>query len=144
MANYGDLSLDQAILQLITQHEVPDQATLLRHLGADGFKLTQGTLSRRLAKLNVEKRKGRYQRVIPADHPFPAYNLLESPPNLLVLQTGPGLGMALAIRVDRTQIPGIAGTIAGEDTLLVIAAKGATLDELKERLAQVLGPAKDA
>lgn len=142
MANYGDLSLDQAILQLILQHEVPDQASLIRLLAEDGFRLTQGTLSRRLAKLNVEKRKGRYQRVIPADHPFPAYSVLESPPNLLVLQTGPGLGMALAIRVDRSSVPGIAGTIAGEDTLLVIAAKGATLDELKGRLAEVLGPAE--
>lgn len=140
MANYGDLSLDQAILQLILQHEVPDQASLLRLLAEDGFKLTQGTLSRRLAKLNVEKRKGRYQRVIPEDHPFPAYAVVDSPPNLLVLQTGPGLGMALAIRVDRSSVPGIAGTIAGEDTLLVIAAKGATLEELKGRLAEVLGP----
>lgn len=59
--------------------------------------------------------------------------------NLLVLQTGPGLGMALAIRVDRTRVPGVAGTLAGEDTLMVAVAKGFTLAEVRTQLENVLG-----
>ena len=97
MASSGKMSLDQAILRVIASHDVPDQATLLGLLAQEHFNLTQGTLSRRLAKLSVQKREGHYQRVIPQDHPLPPYTLIESPPNLLVLQTGPGLGMALSL-----------------------------------------------
>ena len=135
----GRMSLDQAILRLIVSHDVPDQATLLGLLAQEHFKLTQGTLSRRLAKLSVQKSEGRYERVIPRDHPLPPYTLMESPPNLLVLQTGPGLGMALAIRVDRTVVPGVAGTLAGEDTLFVAVAKGSTLEEVRTELERILG-----
>jgi len=139
MAPSGRMSLDQAILRLITSHEVPDQATLLEFLAKEEFKLTQGTLSRRLAKLSIQKREGRYQRVIPQDHPLPPYSLMESPPNLLVLQTGPGFGMALAIRVDRSVVPGVAGTLAGEDTLFVAVAKESSLAEVRAQLERVLG-----
>jgi len=139
MASSGRMSLDQAILRLISSHEVPDQATLLALLAHEDFKLTQGTLSRRLSKLSIQKREGRYQRVIPQDHPLPPYSLVESPPNLLVLQTGPGFGMALAIRVDRSVVPGVAGTLAGEDTLFVAVAKDSTLAEVRAQLERVLG-----
>ncbi len=139
MSSAGRMSLDQAILRLIASHDVPDQATLLTLLAQEDFKLTQGTLSRRLAKLSVQKREGRYERVIPRDHPLPPYSLTEAPPNLLVLQTGPGLGMALAIRVDRTVVPGVAGTLAGEDTLFVAVAKGSSLAEVRAHLERILG-----
>jgi len=139
MASSGKMSLDQAILRVIASHDVPDQATLLGLLAQEHFNLTQGTLSRRLAKLSVQKREGHYQRVIPQDHPLPPYTLIESPPNLLVLQTGPGLGMALAIRVDRSSAPGVAGTLAGEDTLFVAVAKHSTLAEVRAQLERILG-----
>jgi len=139
MASSGRMSLDQAILRLIASHDVPDQATLLDLLAKEGFQLTQGTLSRRLAKLSIQKREGQYQRVIPQDHPLPPYSLMESPPNLLVLQTGPGFGMALAIRVDRSIVPGVAGTLAGEDTLFVAVAKDSTLAEVRAQLERILG-----
>jgi transcriptional regulator of arginine metabolism len=138
----GKMSLDQAILTLIAAQEVPDQATLLGLLAKEGFQLTQGTLSRRLARLSVQKREGRYQRVIPHDHPRPPYSFWEAPPNLLMLRTGPGFGMALGIRVDRSDVPGVAGTIAGEDTLLVAVSHGHSLAQVRERLEKILGPAQ--
>jgi transcriptional regulator of arginine metabolism len=136
----GRMSLDQAILHVIAVQSIPDQASMLEWLAGEGFQLTQGTLSRRLAKLSVQKREGRYQRVIPHDHPSPPYSLVESPPNLLVLQTGPGLGMALAIRVDRSHVPGVAGTVAGEDTLLIAIARGHELADVRARIEKLLGP----
>jgi transcriptional regulator of arginine metabolism len=136
----GKMSLDQAILHLIGARQIPDQASMLELLAQEGFQLTQGTLSRRLAKLSVQKREGHYQRVIPHDHPMPPYTLFESPPNLLMLQTGPGFGMALAIRVDRSNVPGVAGTLAGEDTLLIAVARGHELSEIRARIEKVLGP----
>ncbi len=71
---------------------------------------------------------------------MPPYTLIESPPNMLVLQTGPGFGMALAIRVDRSNVPGVAGTLAGEDTLIIAITRGHELAEVGARIQQVLGP----
>jgi transcriptional regulator of arginine metabolism len=136
----GKMSLDQAILRLIGQQEISDQASMLNFLAHEGFALTQGTLSRRLAKLSVQKREGRYQRVIPHDHPMPPYSLIESPPNMLVLQTGPGFGMALAVRVDRSNVIGVAGTLAGEDTMIIALARGHELGDVRARIEKVLGP----
>lgn len=138
----GKMSLDQAILHLIGVHQVPDQASMLKLLAEEDFQLTQGTLSRRLTKLSVQKRDGRYQRVIPHDHPMPPYSLVEAPPNLLMLQTGPGFGMALGVRIDRSHVPGVAGTIAGEDTLLIAIARGHELAEVRARVEKVLGPSQ--
>ena len=133
-------TLDQAILMLIERHPVPDQASLIELLAQTGHRTSQGSISRRLARLSVQKRDGSYRRVIPENHPLPAYSLVESPPNLLVLRAGPSFGMALAIRLDRSRIPGIAGTVAGEDTLLVILEAGTTLAEARARIVDILGP----
>ena len=137
------MSLDQAILHLVSTHVVPDQATLLSLLAQEGFSLTQGTLSRHLAKLSIQKREGHYQRVIPKDHPLPPYELHLSPPNLILLTTGPGFGMALAVRVDRSHIPGVAGSIAGEDSLLIVIAGGTPIAEVQARLIEILGQPQD-
>lgn len=133
-------SLDQAILLTIERQAVPDQATLIRLLAKEGHRTSQGSVSRRLARLSIQKQDGSYRQVVPENHPLPPYALVESPPNLLVLRAGPSFGMALAIRLDRSRIPGVAGTIAGEDTLLVILEGGAGLPEVKARIVELLGP----
>ncbi len=137
-------TLDQAILMLIERHEVPDQATLLGLLAREGHRTSQGGISRRMARLSIQKRDGVYRRVIPENHPLPAYTMVGSPPNLLVLRAGPAFGMALAVRLDRSRIPGIAGTVAGEDTLLVVLEAGASLAEVRARIAGVLGQPSSA
>lgn len=133
-------TLDQAILILIERQEVPDQATLIQLLEAQGFATSQGAVSRRLARLSVQKRDGHYRRVVPENHPHPPYQVIESPPNLLLLRTGPGYGMTLAIRIDRNEVPGVAGTLAGEDTVLVVLRPGAETLAVRMSLEQLLGP----
>ncbi len=133
-------TLDQSILMLIERHQVPDQAKLIELLAQEGHRTSQGSVSRRLARLSVQKRDGSYRRVIPENHPLPAYSMVESPPNLLVLRAGPSFGMALAIRLDRSRIAGVAGTVAGEDTLLVILEAGAGLGDVRSRIVELLGP----
>lgn len=133
-------TLDQAILMLIERQDVPDQATLIQLLAEQGYRTSQGAISRRMARLSVQKRDGCYRRVVPENHPHPPYQIIPSPPNLLLLRTGPGYGMALAIRIDRNAVQGIAGTIAGEDSLLVVLRPEAVLDEVQLALEQLLGP----
>jgi len=136
----GKRIIDQVILRLLAEHAVPDQATLLDLLAKDGYALTQGTLSRRLARLSIRKRGGRYQRVPSAAQPPPPYAFVPSAPNLLVLQTHQGLGQALALRVDRTTIRGVAGTVAGEDALFIAIHGDSSLEEVQKEVEQVLGP----
>ncbi|BDU73834.1 arginine repressor [Mesoterricola silvestris] len=139
MIETGKRAIDQVILRLLAEHAVPDQATLLELLASDGFALTQGTLSRRLARLSIRKRGGRYQRVPSATQPAPPYACVPSSPHLLVLQTHHGLGHALALRVDRT-LKGVAGTVAGEDALFVAIHMDSSLEEVRKEVEQVLGP----
>ena len=136
----GKKALDQTILMLLSQHAVPDQATLIGLLAKEGCILTQGTLSRRLARLSVRKQGGRYQRVADLSHPAPPYSIAQSSPNLLVLRTHSGLGAALALRVDRHSVRGVAGTVAGEDALFIAIHGDSTMDEVQTQVEQVLGP----
>jgi|GEM_PF-3369171 len=136
----GKRAIDQAILRLVTLHVVPDQATLLTLLADEGFQLTQGTLSRRLARLSIRKKAGRYQRIATAGLPVPPYAIAQSSPNLLVLQTHQGLGQALALRVDRNTLKGVLGTVAGEDALFIAVHGEFTLQDVQEQVEQVLGP----
>ena len=136
----GKRSVDQAIQRLVSQQSIPDQATLLALLAADGYQLTQGTLSRRLARLSILKRGGRYQKVASFAHPAPPYAVAQSSPNLLVLQTQQGMGQALALRVDRNTVPGVVGTVAGEDALFIAIHGDSSLQEVQDRVALVLGP----
>lgn len=117
-------ALDQAILQLIEAHDLPDQEALLRRLSVQGWSLTQSTLSRHLKKLHVQKVDGAYRRVEAPRPALPAFTLIQAPPNLLVLRTEPGFANALAVRLDRAEIPDLAGTLAGDDTVFIALSGG--------------------
>jgi transcriptional regulator of arginine metabolism len=112
-------TLDEFILHIIEKHALSDQDALRAMLLKLGHDLTQPTLSRHLKKLNVVKTEGRYRRIEPTQATLPAFSMSEAPPNLLVLHTEPGFANALAIKLDHLQIPGMAGTIAGDDTIFI-------------------------
>lgn len=116
-------TLDQAILTLLDRFELTDQENLQKRLEGQGFEVTQSTLSRHLKKLHVQKVEGIYRKVEAPRPALPAFTVTQAPPNLLVLRTEPGFANALAVRLDGAPIPGLAGTIAGDDTIF-IAVKG--------------------
>jgi transcriptional regulator of arginine metabolism len=132
--------LDQAIIKLVSRQSVTDQATLIRLLAEEGFNLTQGTLSRRMARLSIRKRGGRYQRVPVGSNPVPGYTFAQSSPNLLILQTHHGHGHALAQHVDRNAVPGIAGTVVSEDSLFIALHAHTSLEEIQAQVEGILGP----
>lgn len=115
--------LDQALLTLLNRYEFTDQDNLQKYLERQGFEVTQSTLSRHLKKLHVQKVEGVYRKVEAPRPALPAFTVTLAPPNLLVLRTDPGFANALAVRLDGAPIPGLAGTIAGDDTIF-IAVKG--------------------
>jgi transcriptional regulator of arginine metabolism len=124
------------ILDLIRDKAVRSQTELAELLGLDGVQVTQATLSRDLEELRAVKVGGVY--VIPEDG-LPALRPAEQAParlvrllrellnsvdvsgNLVVLRVPPGAAQFLASALDRSGLPDVVGTIAGDDTILVVA-----------------------
>lgn len=131
-------TLDEIILHIIEKHALSDQDALRSMLLKSGHDLTQPTLSRHLKKLNVQKVEGRYRHVEPAHAALPSFSMSEAPPNLLVLRTEPGFANALAIKLDQLQIPGVAGTIAGDDTVFIAVNNQRNVASIKAAVAVAL------
>ena len=143
-----------AILDLIDREPFHNQERLRRRLRQQGFAATQATISRDIKDLGLVKRAadGSYQRP-GAEGPAPdtAIPALERAASeylrsvdrvqqLVVIRTGIGQAQPLAIALDRAQLSESVGTIAGDDTILVIArgARGAAslLKRLKDYIRE--------
>ncbi len=124
-----------AILDVVGQEAVRSQEQLRQRLAARGFDVTQATLSRDIKELGLLKRSsdGAYQPA--ADNTTSPANALdtlsralaeyliniEQVQQLVVLKTGAGQAQLLALTIDRSRLPEVAGTLAGDDTILIIA-----------------------
>lgn len=129
------------LLEVIDREPVHSQEALRKRLHQRGFDATQATISRDIADLGLVKRAGdgAYQRPgVEAANPETALVALERAAaeflrrvervqQLVVIRTGRGQAQALAEAMDRAQLPEAVGTIAGDDTILVIGrgARGA-------------------
>jgi transcriptional regulator of arginine metabolism len=129
----------QALAALLRTRQVSSQALVLEHLRSQGFDATQATISRDLDDLGAVKVRGPDGRLVyalpeagngqDADHDevrrMLGASLLAIVPsgNLVVLRTPPGHAGALASTLDRAGIAGVAGTIAGDDTILVVCTE---------------------
>ena len=154
----------QRIVDLLGHHDVRSQ-TELSHLLADhGVQVTQATLSRdldELAAVKVRGRTGSLVYAVPAEGgdrtPLPATEpaastarlarlcaeLLvsaEGSANLVVLRTPPGAAQFLASAVDKAELPAVLGTIAGDDTVLVIGREPAGALTLARRFLALTEP----
>jgi transcriptional regulator of arginine metabolism len=128
---------------------------LVRLLADDGVESTQATVSRDLDDLGAVKVRvsgGESVYAIPeypADRVVPVDQLrrvmgewvveVESSGNLVVLRTPPGSAHVVASALDRTGIEGSIGTVAGDDTLMVVAAEGTTGENLAVALRNLAG-----
>ncbi|MDY7230588.1 arginine repressor [Hyalangium rubrum] len=131
--------LDEAILRLLEANEIADQAVLQRLLESEGHAPSQSTLSRHLKRLAIQKVGGRYQRVETVAPGSSRATVIEAPPNLLVLKTAPGYAQVIGVMVDRApDIPGVAGTVAGDDTVLIAVRAPELLVEVREQVERLL------
>jgi transcriptional regulator of arginine metabolism len=135
------------ILELLGRESVRNQEQLRHGLRALGVDVTQATLSRDIKELGLMKRAsdGAYQRPMAQAPPggSAATGLsravaefvtgVDRVQNLIVLRTGPGQAHAAAIAIDRAQLGEVVGTIAGDDTILVIARDGTVARDLEVR-----------
>ena len=136
-----DLRLE-AIKMIISGKEVGSQEEVLNELRKEGFTLTQATLSRDLKQLKVAKAasmNGKYVYVLPNEtmsrrshKPLSAGEMLSNPGflsinfsgNLGVIKTRPGYASSIAYNIDNSNVPEILGTIAGDDTIIIVLREG--------------------
>lgn len=122
--------------QIFTQEELADN---LKH--SYGISTTQVTLSRDIRDLGLAKTQEGYRQVAPAaagpDLGIVLTEFLQDArvaQNLIVLRTSPGNANALAVALDKESWPEVVGTIAGDDTVLVVAPDAHTASKLREKL----------
>jgi len=138
------------ILKLITSEAISSQDELRRRLAQVKLRVTQATLSRDIAELKLVKTADGYKSISAGGEesapPLPPLvravrdYLLDVRPadNLLVLKTPPGGAQPLAAAVDSERMREVAGTIAGDDTVLVITPSRATRTAVQQRLEAML------
>ncbi|MCW2796623.1 arginine repressor [Nocardioides sp.] len=147
----------QRIIELVTSIEVHSQGELAELLAESGVRVTQATLSRDLVELDAVKVRapsgalvyavpgegGDRRALAPGETAAAAHRLArlsaellvsaDASANLVVLRTPPGAAQFLASAFDKADFPDIIGTIAGDDTVLVIGRDPAGGDELARR-----------
>ena len=135
------------VIRANTIHTQEELAAALQQLGV---RATQVTLSRDIRELGIVKTADGYREIEaledrpPADEE-PARRAVEEflrdvrlAQNLLVLKTDPGNANPLAVALDRAPWPEVVGTVAGDDTVLVVAPDSAAAQTLKARLNGIL------
>ena len=122
------------ILELIEEYEISTQEALIQRLAENGFESTQTTISRDIRQLRLIKGptgRGTYKYVAPEvrrGNDAPGHNSaltdavlkIEAAQNIIVVKTMAGMANAIAVCVDSLQIKDIIGSVAGDDTLLIV------------------------
>jgi transcriptional regulator of arginine metabolism len=133
------------ILRLVTGQRIASQEELRRRLATQKLRVTQATLSRDLQELRLVKTHEGYKQpsalpeeptpLPPLAHALGEF-LLDIRPaeNLLVLKTPPGGAQPLAAAVDAAKFLEVAGTIAGDDTVLIITPSKKTRESLQKEI----------
>ena len=151
-----------AIRLILSTQEIGSQEELLSKLAKEGFKLTQATLSRDLHQLRVVKSvdsQGHYRYILPRSSNYrhggehgevrpvttaqdnSGFISIKFSGNIAVIRTKPSYAGTLAYNIDNCDFPEIIGTIAGDDTVMLIIAeettKGAVLKILRNIIPNI-------
>ena len=132
----------QTIRRIVSMNSLESQEDLLEELRQEGFESTQTTLSRDLKQLRISKvrvRNGHSVYALPREGQFEPVPTLEEinqtkwrlnfSGNLLVVHTPPGHASMIAYDVDNLKHPFFLGTVAGDDTVIVVLAEGVARED---------------
>jgi transcriptional regulator of arginine metabolism len=139
------------ILDVVGREPVRSQEQLRQHVRAAGFDVTQATLSRDIRELGLVKggADGAYQAPgAPGTTAAGAKPLLhraiaeymtrvDRVQQLVLLRTGPGQAQLLGVAIDSARLPEVVATLAGDDTILVIAPDARRAKTLVRRIEQL-------
>ena len=141
-----------AILDLVRERALSTQAEVASALRESGYDVVQTTVSRDIAELGLVKVRGQNGRLVYAPPGTPngdRYRELalalrrwalsfEASGNLVVVLTPSGYATPLADAIDSSAHPDVIGTVAGENTILVVAREGLTGAEVRDELRSYL------
>jgi transcriptional regulator of arginine metabolism len=133
------------ILQIVRSKGIYTQDELARELGERGVQTTQVTLSRDMREIGLVKTADGYRQLaaekggpelasVVDDH----MQDIRVAQNLVVLKTSPGNANSLAIAIDREELDDVVGTVAGDDTVLVIAADQEAAERFHQKLLALI------
>ena len=142
----------QTILTLVGEERLASQEEIRARLAALGLEATQSTISRDVEELGLARVHDHdgVRYVVPGNGAAPVplrllRHLLEEfalsftrSDHGLVVRTPPGAAPALAEGIDRTELPDIAGTIAGDNTILILGREGVAPAALERALDQIM------
>lgn len=138
---------ERAIVKLIKERPLGTQAELIRALTEDGFEVTQATVSRDIRRLGLIKkplRGGGYRYSSSAESSSKSRERklhlssfvvgFADVESFLAVRTLPGRAMAVATSIDEMEIPSVAGTLAGDDTVLVLIERAEQRDNVRSAI----------
>ena len=149
----------EAIRLILSTKDVGSQEELLNELAKEGFKLTQATLSRDLHQLRVVKSvgvQGGYRYVLPRSSQYrhdgaqgdvrpvtpqadmAGFQSIKFSGNIAVIHTKPSYAGTLAYNIDNCDFAEIIGTIAGDDTVMLVMAEGISRTALLRALRTII------
>ena len=132
------------ILRIIRARRIHTQSELADALKEGGIETTQVTLSRDIRELGLVKTPEGYRQIAREAGPELATVASEflqdvrTAQNLIVLKTSPGNANTLAVALDAADWPEIVGTVAGDDTILVVTPDNDTAAQVRRRLMAFL------
>ncbi len=133
------------ILKLVRGRRLSTQEELARALKETGIDATQVTLSRDIRELGLVKTADGY-RELPSESSGTQFDALASEflqdvrlaQNQVVLKTAPGHASSVAVALDDAEWPEVVGTIAGDETILVICPDSHTAEAVRGKLITLL------
>ena len=146
--------LFRSIIELINEYDIETQDELTELLIRDGFNVTQATVSRdirelKLTKVPVDGDKQKYMVLQSQDQEAGLYQryvrvlqdgflTMDKAENILVIKTVSGMAMAVAAAVDNLELPGLVGSIAGDDTVMCAIRTKAEVEEVMAKLDKLV------
>ena len=139
------------ILEIIKNNEIETQAELAAMLRNSGFNVTQATVSRDIRELgliktpaskggqkyeagtHVNEEQRRFIRVMGE-----SVQSVDTAQNILVIKTGSGMAMAVALALDNLRLPEVVGTIAGDDMIMAAVRTSEEARILMEKMRSML------
>lgn len=142
------------ILNIIQEQDIDTQEQLLEELRAQGFTTTQATISRDIKELNLVKQPGEggsYHYVVSSARPpkravagrlqnifKEGVTSCDVAQNIVVVKTMPGLAPAAGAALDGMELEGLVGSLAGDDTAILVMRTNQAADELCREIGSML------
>lgn len=141
----------KTILRIIDEYEISTQEALIAKLAELGVAATQTTVSRDIRQLKLVKGptgRGTYKYVAPTAHKEmvqPVHSaaltdsvvFVEAAQNIVVIKTHAGMANAIAVCIDGLRLSGIVGSVAGDDTMLLVVKNNEMAGKIEAELKEI-------